>query len=320
MNRELAKLAVLNLIAYTFLVYNNSTLTFFNSPYLSAVFFGSSSYLSLAATIGSAALGLAMRPIGGWTLGPLGDRLGRRALTRIGSVGSVVPLLVVAMLPGYRTLGLTASVTFLSLLGVQGFFTGGLTGGINVIGLESLEERDRGWFSGSGMAVSGTSFLVATAVYSVLVVALGQNQYALWGWRIMFLTSSLMLLFGFVLPESKKFGGSKARRTVSYVVRTYRRRFVLAASLTALWGSLAFTAEGLLPTFLLKVDHLSSIQVSEALLVYSIFTAASGFLGGALSEVKGRKFVSGVGALLALAGVPLYLALAGARSRTRWLL
>jgi MHS family proline/betaine transporter-like MFS transporter len=307
------RLVTINLLAYTFLVYNNSTLTFFNSPYVAATFFGRSGPLQLAATFGSLALGLAMRPLGGRALGPLGDRLGRKTLTRIGSVGSFLPLLGIALLPDYGKIGLTAPVAFLILTALQGFFTGSLSGGINVIGIESLEERHRGWFSGSGMAVSGTSFLVASGIFYGLIKLVGSQAYAVWGWRIMFSTSFLIVVFGFLMPESRKFSRSKPSAS-SEVFRDFKRNFLFAAALTAIWGSLAFTAEGLLPDFLVQVDHFGSVQVDHILIIYSVVTAASGFAGGALSELLGRRATSILGGVLALGAVPLYLALGGANS------
>ncbi len=294
------KLVVINLLAYTFLVYNNSTLTFFNSPYISSTFFSSSGPLKLTATFGTLAVGLGMRPLGGKVLGPLGDIRGRRVLTRLGSVGSFLPLVGVALLPGYPEIGPSAPLAFLTLTAIQGFFTGALSGGVNVIGLESLEEKHRGWFSGSGMAVSGTSFLVASAVFYFLSTALGWSNYASWGWRVMFLTGFPIVILGFLIPESTKFSRPRSTQPLS----RFKRELGLTTSLTAAWGSLTFTAQTVLPSL-----SVGSVSTTQLLVVYSVATLISAFTGGAVSEFLGRRRTSALGALMALGAAPAYFSL-----------
>ncbi|WP_054837425.1 hypothetical protein [Metallosphaera hakonensis] len=124
-------------------------------------------------------------------------KYGRKLVTRISSIGSSLPLVGVALLPG--------PLLLLLLYAVQGFFTGGLSAGLNVIGLEELPERHRGWFGGSGMAVGGSAYLVASLVFFLISRILGGALYVDLGWRIMFLTSLLIIPFGFLMPESRKF-------------------------------------------------------------------------------------------------------------------
>ncbi|WP_240938809.1 MFS transporter [Metallosphaera hakonensis] len=252
---------------------------------------------------GLISIDVVMRVVGAYALGPLGDKYGRKLVTRISSIGSSLPLVGVALLPG--------PLLLLLLYAVQGFFTGGLSAGLNVIGLEELPERHRGWFGGSGMAVGGSAYLVASLVFFLISRILGGALYVDLGWRIMFLTSLLIIPFGFLMPESRKFK-KNFRRDASptkSLLTKYRRYFVLAFILTALWSSMNALANSLLPNFLFSVDHLSRTEISQMLTVYSVVLIVSAFLGGELSERLGRRKVFILGGVLGIVLSPVFILL-----------
>jgi Major Facilitator Superfamily. len=243
-SREI-KLIFLNFMSYTFLVYNYSILLVFNSPYISQTLFKGSYVPSLLGVYGLLLVDVIMRVPGAYVLGPISDRYGRKVVTRMSSLGSALPLVVVALIPD-------PSPSLLVLLYmIQGFFTGGLSTGITVVGVEDLPERHRGWFGGSGFAVGGSAYLLASIVFFMIITVIGSSNYTEIGWRIMFLTSLLILPFGLLMPESLRFRRNKERvkSPAKVLISSYKRQFILASTLTAFWASMNALVNVMLPNF-----------------------------------------------------------------------
>ncbi|ACP46598.1 major facilitator superfamily MFS_1 [Sulfolobus islandicus Y.G.57.14] len=301
-SREI-KLIFLNFMSYTFLVYNYSILLVFNSPYISQTLFKGSYVPSLLGVYGLLLVDVIMRVPGAYVLGPISDRYGRKVVTRMSSLGSALPLVVVALIPD-------PSPSLLVLLYmIQGFFTGGLSTGITVVGVEDLPERHRGWFGGSGFAVGGSAYLLASIVFFMIITVIGSSNYTEIGWRIMFLTSLLILPFGLLMPESLRFRRNKERvkSPAKVLISSYKRQFILASTLTAFWASMNALVNVMLPNFLYAVDHLSKVEIGYMSLIYSVIAIISAFIGGELSERIGRKKISMIGGILGILLSPVFI-------------
>ncbi|BDB99109.1 MFS transporter [Saccharolobus caldissimus] len=309
------KLIILNFMSYTFLVYNYSVLLVFNSPYISELLFKGSYIFSLLGVYALVLIDVIMRVPGAYILGPISDKYGRKFVIRISSIGSALPLVIIALFQ-------VNPLILILLYIIQGFFTGGLSAGITVIGIEDLPERHRGWFSGSGFAVGGSAYLIASLIFFSILKFTGNANYLNIGWRIMFLTSLLVLPFGFLMPESRKFRENKERikTPIRILISYYKRKFILSASLTALWASMNALANSLLPNFLYSVNHFTKVQITEMSLIYSVMTIVSAFIGGELSETLGRKRISLIGGLLGIIFSPTFILLANLRNFAPYLI
>ncbi len=291
------KMIVLNFLSYTFLVYNYSTILVFNSPYISSQIF---SKYSVIGAYSAVLISVIMRIPGSYILGPLSDKYGRRQITRISGIGSVIPLVIVPFISHNPIL-------VILLYAIQGFFTGGLTAGINVIGLENLPEEHRGWFSGSAFSVGGAAYLIASLVFFALYSILGNNGYDNIGWKIMFFTSLVMIPLSFSLPESIKIMKSKrVKNPLGLLIKNYRREFIFASLMTGLWASINAVVVLLLPNFLYD-KGLTKVEVSQIITLSGVITIISPFLGGLLSERIGRRKVSILGSILNLFSSPIFL-------------
>ena len=65
------------------------------------------------------------RPIGAFIFGHLGDRIGRKRTTMIAVSGFAIATLLIALLPGYATLGLAALYLLIARRLIDGVFLGG---------------------------------------------------------------------------------------------------------------------------------------------------------------------------------------------------
>lgn len=142
------------------------------------------------------ALGFFTRPVGGLVLGALGDRVGRKPLLvlSIGLMGGAT--LLIGLLPGYERIGLAAPVLLVTLRLIQGFSLGGEYTGSMVYTTEKASPMVRGIVSSSTAVGTTLGFILGSASAWAVNVALPSDEVAAWGWRIPFIASVVIVLFG----------------------------------------------------------------------------------------------------------------------------
>ncbi|BCM81644.1 MFS transporter [Methylobacterium indicum] len=151
----------------------------------------------LLAALATQAVGFVARPLGGWFFGALGDRIGRKrslvaSLLLMG--GSTVAM---GLLPTYAQVGALAPILLVVLRLLQGFAVGGESTGALVIVAESLPARQRGLWTGFPMVGGPAGNVLATAAIGAALGFFGQAAFADWAWRLPFLASAVLILFGF---------------------------------------------------------------------------------------------------------------------------
>ncbi|MFT8537258.1 MFS transporter [Bifidobacterium aquikefiri] len=87
------------------------------------------------------------RPLGGFILGPLGDRIGRQKVLFITMSVMAVSTSLIGALPSAAQIGLWAPVPLYVLKMIQGFSTGGEYAGAATYVSEFSPDRRRGFFS-----------------------------------------------------------------------------------------------------------------------------------------------------------------------------
>ncbi|ODU06089.1 MAG: hypothetical protein ABS81_05600 [Pseudonocardia sp. SCN 72-86] len=136
------------------------------------------------------------RPLGSVIFGAMADRLGRQKTSAICSVGLGVSVLLVALLPGYGSIGLwgLAGVLLLRLLG--GVFMGGQYTGANPLAMESAEKHRRGIVGASIASAWPVAYVIVSLVTALLVAIMPSGSptsaYSVWGWRIPFVIGAIM--------------------------------------------------------------------------------------------------------------------------------
>jgi len=141
------------------------------------------------------------RPLGGFVFGMLGDRWGRKRVLATTLILMAVSTLSIGLIPGYESIGSTATVLLLLARLVQGFSTGGEYAGAMTFIVESTPDKKRGVMS-SGLEVGTLIGYIAGACFvTLLTLALGSDTMVRWGWRIPFLVAGPMGLIGYYLRE-----------------------------------------------------------------------------------------------------------------------
>jgi MFS family permease len=268
------------------------------------------------------AAGFAVRPFGALFFGRLGDLVGRKYTFLLTILIMGLSTFIVGILPSYAQIGIAAPVALIILRLLQGLALGGEYGGAATYVAEHSPPGQRGKFTSWIQTTATLGLFLSLIVILGCRLALGNESFEAWGWRIPFLLSLVLLGISvwirLKLNESPLFQqmksqgkGSKAPLTESFA-RWGNMRLVLIAlfGLTAGQAVVWYTGQFYALFFLtqtLKVDaQLSNILVAMALLLGTPFF----LVFGALSDRIGRKPIIMAGCLLAaLTYFPIFRAI-----------
>src|SRR6202451_4146497 len=129
----------------------------------------------------------------GFLVRPIGDIVGRKYTFLVTILIMGLSTFIVGLLPNAATIGFAAPVILIALRLAQGLALGGEYGGAATYVAEHAPQGKRGYY---------TSFIQTTATLglflSLLVIlftrtAIGEADFAAWGWRIPFLVSVILL-------------------------------------------------------------------------------------------------------------------------------
>jgi MFS family permease len=295
-----------------------------------AVFFGTlffppgnetAAFLASLATFGA---GFAVRPIGALVFGALADRIGRKKTFMITMVMMGLSTLMVGLLPTYAEVGVWAPALLVFMRLTQGLAVGGEYGGAAAYVAEHALPSNRGYLTSWLQMTSTVGLLLSLLVILACRLALGEDAFRLWGWRIPFLTSIALLAVSVYirlkLEESPIFqnmqlAGETSRAPIresfgswSNVRRVLITLFGITSGMTVIWYGVQFYALFFMQSTL-HVDYKTSyiifaIGLSLGAPLVVVF--------GALSDRIGRRPVMIAGMLLgALTFIPSFHALAG---------
>jgi MHS family proline/betaine transporter-like MFS transporter len=300
------------------------TLYLYFATVLSRVFFGGGDH-SLLATLAGFAISYAMRPLGALVFGVIGDRLGRRHTLLLSMSLMTVAMLVTALLPDYRHMGVIAGYLLLLLRCLMAFSVGGEYTGVVAYLLEGSEKRHRGLVTSLASAASEIGALLAVGVSALTVGLLSREHLDAWGWRIPFFVGAALAgsvwIARSAMQESPDFERQQARGSVPETPV----RDTLANHRIAIWRTFAISALGSItyyvgityvPAFLSSTGTLGE---SESLTLSTLAAVAVILITpwvGSLSDRVGRKPVLGWLAVLSVA-LPLAMFTLMAHG-TRW--
>ncbi len=275
----------------------------------------------LIATFGALAAAFAVRPLGGFFFGPLGDRVGRKRVLMLTIVLMTVGTTVTGLLPDYGTIGIWAPILLVVARVFQGFSTGGEYVGAMTYLVEQAPDRKRGMMVGFLPVGNLSGFVLAGLLVTGVQSCLSPADMLAWGWRIPLLLSAplgvVALYLRSRLDESSAYqsanhgvdapddhGGQQFRRTV---VEQWRS-LLICAGLVLAASSADYVLTGYLPTYLrvvVRVGHIAGLVMIVATL--TILMVAVVFVAK-LSDRIGVKPIMRAGCwLLIAASIPAFL-------------
>ncbi len=316
MRRDTAGTAIGNFMEwYDFGVYGYIATT------IARVFYpgDSASAVHLIATFSTLAAAYVVRPLGGFILGPLGDRIGRKRILVITILLMTVGTTMTGLLPGYRTIGVWAPILLLVARIFQGFSTGGEFVGAMTYLVERAPTHRRGMMVGFLPLGNLVGFVLAGLLVAGLQAWLLPHDMLAWGWRIPLLLGApfgvLALYLRLRIEESPAYermsdstpvdrGWQQFRRTV---VEQWRP-MVICAALVVTSQAADFMLTGYLPTYLKVVVHVGKTAGLVMIVATLAILMAAVVFVAMLSDRIGVKPIMWTGCgLLVLASVPAFL-------------
>ncbi|MFF0483226.1 MFS transporter [Streptomyces sp. NPDC004435] len=267
------------------------------------LFFGSTGAGATLASFATFAVGFAARPIGGMIFGHLGDRVGRKYVLLLTMLGMGVATTLIGLLPTHATAGIWAPVALVVLRVLQGVAVGGEFAGATLLTVESAPPGRRGFLGAIPAMGTGAGFVLAAAVFG-LVTMLPQEDFETWGWRVPFLLSAVLVVFGLavrrgiketpVFAELEEHGG-RERSPLRATIRRQPGAVVRVMGITVsgfVWGYMIQAFGLFYATSTLGIDKstmLWAITAASALEIVAIP------FWGWLSDRIGRRTTVGIG-------------------------
>src|ERR1700730_17981759 len=258
------------------------------------------------------AAGFAVRPFGALVFGRLGDLVGRKYtfLITMSIMGGAT--FAVGLLPNYATAGVAAPGMLVLPRLLQGLALGGEYGGAATYVAEHAPQGKRGLYTSWIQTTATLGLFAALLVVIGTRTLVGEDAFKVWGWRIPFLVSVILLAVSLwirmQLSESPVFlkmkgtgSTSKAPLTEAFA-RWGNLKIVLICLLGAVMGQAVvwYTGQFYALFFLermLRVDG----ATTNVLTAIALVLATPGFIFfGWLSDKIGRKPIILAGCLLAL--------------------
>ncbi|MEZ0340259.1 MFS transporter [Mycobacterium sp. pV006] len=298
---------------YDFFLYATAASLVFNQ----AFFPDQSTFVGTMLSFATFAVGFVVRPIGGFVFGHVGDRIGRKktlALTMLLMGGATA---LMGVLPTAAQIGVAAPILLLLLRIVQGFALGGEWAGAVLLAVEHGPTRRRGLFGSVPQVGLALGLALGTGVFALLQIALPDDAFLTYGWRIAFLFSIVLVIFGVVVrlkasetPAFEKVRDSGERAAVP--VREVFRPPVLRSTVLGMlsrWGEgAAFNTWGVFAiSYATGTLGLGKVPVLIGVTAAALLMAALLPVSGLLSDRYGPKRIYTIGiAAYAVAVFPVF--------------
>jgi MFS family permease len=243
-------------------------------------------------------IGFVGRPIGAAIFGHWGDRIGRKATLIATLLITGIATFAVGCVPTYASIGLWGAVLLTIIRLIQGIGVGGEWGGSVLLAMEwARGTKNRGWLSSwPQFGAPAGLFLANCAVLGFS--RLSGDQFNVWGWRIPFFLSAIMVVVGMWIrlgiaetPVFEKVVADERveRVPVLEVLKRQPKQVLLSALLRMPEQAPGYIVGAYIFTYGTTVLH----QSRDFLLTAVITQTVLGFLwvvcAGALSDKVGRK-------------------------------
>ena len=258
------------------------------------------------------AVGFLMRPIGGWLMGLYADRKGRKAALMASVLLMCFGSLVIALSPGYETIGVWAPVLLVFARLLQGLSVGGEYGTSATYLSEMATKERRGFFSSFQYVTLISGQLIALGVLIVLQHTLTEEQLYSWGWRVPFVIGALCAVVALYLrrgmeeTESFKKAKVKPKESAMRTLMRHPKELMTVVGLT-MGGTLAFyTYTTYMQKYLVNTVGMSisdSTTISAATLF--LFMCIQPLVGALSDKIGRRPILIAFGVLGTLFTVPI---------------
>ena len=251
--------------------------------------------VSLLITFGAFGLAYLVRPLGAIVVGSFTDRAGRKAGLLLSIALMMIGTTLMAVTPGYATIGIAAPIMITLARLLQGFSVGGEFG--SAVSFLSEHGGGRRGFAASWQFATGGMITVLASLFGVtLTTLLTYQQLVDWGWRIPYFFGLLLGPAGLYIRakvvETPEF--LKAEKPATVPLRNLLRRHplpVLLALGISIISNSSFYLLLYIPTFGVKQLHLPAYTGFVATVVGGVILAIGCPLAGHWSDKIARPLI-----------------------------
>ena len=310
-DRRSAFVSILRVASGNFLEMYDFTVFAYFASYIGHTFFPSTNeFASLMASLSAFGAGYLMRPLGALVLGAYVDRHGRRKGLMLSLGLMSIGTAVIALTPGYATLGLLAPVIVVAGRLLQGLSAGVELGGVSVYLAEIATPGHRGFYTSFQSGSQQVAVMFAALIGVALALTVSAPDMSAWGWRVPLVIGCLVipvvLWLRRSLEETEVFKRRRTQLKAAELLAIVAKNWTVVGigmlmsvfTTTAFYLITAYT-----PTFGREALHLSAMEV----MLVTLFVGASNFIwlpiGGALSDRFGRQVLLYCVPIVAILGV-----------------
>src|SRR6516165_10108900 len=256
MNRLIVAATIGNVFEwFDFVVYGFFAVT------LAQVFFPAGDpTVSLLVTFGAFGLAYVVRPLGAIVVGGYTDRAGRKAGLLLSMALMMIGTTLMAVTPGYATIGLAAPIVITIARLLQGFSVGGEFG--SAVSFLAEHGGGRRGFSASWQFATGGLITAMASLFGVALTSLlTHDQLVDWAWRIPYFFGMLIGPAGLYVRakvvETPEFLEAEKPDTIPIkdVLRRHPLPVLLALGISIISNS-SFYILAYIPTYGVKTLHL----------------------------------------------------------------
>ena len=250
------------------------------------------------AAFGTYFIGFAGRPIGAAIFGHYGDRIGRKATLIATLLCMGLATFAIAFVPTYATIGIWGAVLLTVLRALQGIGVGGEWGGSVLLAMEWSRTHGQ-----RGLVASWPQFGVPSGLFLSNLAVLGfsawsGDQFAVWGWRIPFALSIILVAIGLWIrlgiletPVFQKLLDQNKieRAPIVEVFRKQPREILLSALLRLSEQAPFYIFTAFIFAYAVGTLHMSRDLILAAVMVAAVVSFVSIPLSGHISDRIGRR-------------------------------
>jgi MHS family proline/betaine transporter-like MFS transporter len=266
--------------------------------------------VSLLVAAGTYALTYVAKPFGAFAFASYADRVSRKKALTYTLVLMSVGVALITFTPGYRTIGIAASIMMMLARLIQGFSSGGEYGASTAFLVERSPRRWRGYYSSFNISAIGLTSVLG-GVLGILIHSLfTPQQVDDWAWRLPFALGLLIIPVSVYLrrqvPEIEN-RIKHSRAPLRQVLKDHKLLSLLGigafAPITVTNAALAF----FLPTFAIKFLKVTPDEAFIATAIYGLLQCFLSPIFGYASDLYGRRRIMAVASsVLTVLAIPAF--------------
>jgi MFS family permease len=251
-------------------------------------------------------VGFIARPIGAAIFGHFGDRIGRKAALIATLLITGLATFAVGFVPTYDSIGIWGAVILTCIRFIQGIGVGGEWGGSVLLSMEWARTNSHRGFIASWPQFGAPAGLLLANLAVLIFSSVSGDQFLVWGWRIPFLLSIVMVGIGLYIRlgilETPAFQRLLAERRIApapvlEVIKRQPKEIILSALARTGEQAPAYIYLAFVFAYGTQVLHAPRNFLLISLICAGVLSVVTIPLSGHLSDRFGRKRVYLAGAI-----------------------